>query len=237
MDLATSQYAARDLILRSWRVPIGITVGNPRWPLGYVLACNLRALAPTRSMLGLPTDVFEQIYRARLDNLGVEAIRALLQRCCDDASNDRLVLLCFEDVDQPGKSCHRQMLATWWQEHTGDVVPELEPSCALSSNAAGSQDVRVGFGANTECWYRKLRRNLKSAHGSSARRCALRAPCECPGHFEKQPLPGNFGRRDPALCREAPETAGATGPTKTDCWRPAQPLATSRALAVPAAIR
>jgi hypothetical protein len=35
-------------------------------------------------------------------------------------------LLCFEDVDQPGKSCHRRMLATWWQEHTGDVVPELE---------------------------------------------------------------------------------------------------------------
>lgn len=56
----------------------------------------------------------------------MEAIRALLQRCCDDAGNDRLVLLCFEDVDQPGKSCHRRMLATWWQEHTGDVVPELE---------------------------------------------------------------------------------------------------------------
>jgi hypothetical protein len=127
VDLATSRYATRDLILRSGRVPIGITVGNPRWPLGYQLACNLRPLAPARSMLGLPTDVFEQIYRARLDDLGVEAIRALLQRCCDDAGNDRLVLLCFEDVDQPGKSCHRQMLATWWQEHTGDVVPELEP--------------------------------------------------------------------------------------------------------------
>jgi hypothetical protein len=70
VDLATSRYAAKDLILQSGRVPVGITVGNPRWPLGYQLACNLRLLAPTRPMLGLPTDVFEQIYRARLDDLG-----------------------------------------------------------------------------------------------------------------------------------------------------------------------
>ena len=128
MDLATSRYAARDLILQSARVPVGITVGNPRWPLGYQLACNLRALAPTRSMLGLPTDIFEQTYRARLDDLGVEAIRALLQTCCDDVGNERLLLLCFENLDgEPGKSCHRRMFATWWTEHTGAVVPELEP--------------------------------------------------------------------------------------------------------------
>lgn len=127
MDLATSRYAARDLILQSGRVPIGITVGNPRWPLGYALACNLRALAPTRSMLGLPADVFEQIYRARLDDLGVDAIRSLLQRCCDDAGNDRLAVLCFEDLGKPGTSCHRRMLASWWEEKTGEDVPELEP--------------------------------------------------------------------------------------------------------------
>jgi len=78
-------------------------------------------------MLGLPTDVFEQIYRARLDDLGVEAIRALLQRWCDDAGNDRLCLLCFENLDETGKSCHRRMFATWWHENIGEVVPELEP--------------------------------------------------------------------------------------------------------------
>ena len=128
MDLATSRYAAKDLILQSGRVPVGITVGNPRWPLGYQLACNLRLLAPTRPMLGLPTDVFEQIYRARLDDLGAEAIRALLQRCCDDAGNDRLTLLCYENLDEPGKSCHRRMFAAWYQAHTGESVPELEPA-------------------------------------------------------------------------------------------------------------
>jgi len=78
-------------------------------------------------MLGLPTDVFEEIYRARLDDLGVDAIRALLQRCCDDAGNDRPLLLCFENLDEPGKSCHRRMFATWWTENTSEAVPELEP--------------------------------------------------------------------------------------------------------------
>ena len=57
----------------------------------------------------------------------MEAIRALLQRCCDHAGNDRLLLICFENLDEAGKSCHRRMFATWWQEHTGEVVPELEP--------------------------------------------------------------------------------------------------------------
>ncbi|MGO9582193.1 MAG: hypothetical protein ACLP36_05235, partial [Acidimicrobiales bacterium] len=101
--------------------------GNPRWPLGYQLACNLRALAPTRSMFGLPTDVFEQAYRARLDDLGVDAIRTLLQRCCDDAGNDRLALLCFEDLGKAGTSCHRRMFAAWWHEATGEEVTELKP--------------------------------------------------------------------------------------------------------------
>jgi hypothetical protein len=77
-------------------------------------------------MLGLPTDVFEQTYRARLDDLGVEAIRALLQRCRDDVGNDRLVLLCFENLNELGKSCHRRIFATWWEENTSEVVPELE---------------------------------------------------------------------------------------------------------------
>jgi hypothetical protein len=126
MDLSTSRYAARDLVLQSGRVPIGITVGNPRWPLGYALACNLRELAPTRPMLGLPADVFEQAYRTRLDDLGVEAVCTLLQRCCDEASNDRAILLCFEDLSRPGTSCHRRLFANWWEGATGQEVPELK---------------------------------------------------------------------------------------------------------------
>jgi hypothetical protein len=40
--------------------------------------------------------------------------------------NNRIVLLCFEDVRKPGESCHRQNFATYWQQMTGNVVPELE---------------------------------------------------------------------------------------------------------------
>jgi len=76
-------------------------------------------------MFGLPTGVFEQTYRARLDDLSAEVTRFLLQHCCDDAGNDRLALLCFENLDEPGKSCHRRVLAAWWGEETGGEVPEL----------------------------------------------------------------------------------------------------------------
>ena len=133
MDLATSRYAARDLVLQSGRAPVGIPVGNPRWPLGYTLACILRELAPTRGMLGLATDLFEQAYRTRLDDFGVEAIFSLLQGCCKDAGNDRLVLLCFEDLDKPDTFCHRRLFAAWWQEATGAAVPELKPDTRQES--------------------------------------------------------------------------------------------------------
>ena len=183
----TSRYAARDLILRSGRVPIGITVGNPRWPLGYVLACNLRALAPTRSMLGLPTDVFEQIYRARLDDLGVEAIRALLQRCCDDAGNDRLVLLCFEDVDQPGKSCHRRMLATRSTPATSFrswSLPAPCPRAQLGRKMCGSGLARTQNVGPKVAPKPEKRTRFRCTSLPSSR------PMRVPRPFEKQPLAG-----------------------------------------------
>jgi rubrerythrin len=39
---------------------------------------------------------------------------------------ERLVLLCFEDV-LAGESCHRRTFAQWWEEQTGQEVPELDP--------------------------------------------------------------------------------------------------------------
>ena len=44
------------------------------------------------------------------------------------ANNERLVLLCYEDLTKPGLRCHRRLFANWWCENTGDVVPELEPN-------------------------------------------------------------------------------------------------------------
>ncbi|MGZ4303127.1 MAG: DUF488 family protein [Gaiellaceae bacterium] len=63
-------------------------------------------------------------YRERLDAIGAKG----LQKCFADISAEHdgrgLVLLCFE---KPGQFCHRRVLAEWWEEQTGQHVPELEP--------------------------------------------------------------------------------------------------------------
>ena len=54
-------------------------------------------------------------------------LEGLLTDCAERAKNQHLVLLCFEDLTQPGLKCHRRLFATWWHENTGEAVPELEP--------------------------------------------------------------------------------------------------------------
>ena len=100
MDLATSRCQAADLIQTSGRAAVGITRGYPRFKLRYPVVANLRELVPTREMLYLgDACTFDKMYRERLDDLGVDGVRKLLTDCVERANNDRLVLLCFENLD------------------------------------------------------------------------------------------------------------------------------------------
>ena len=58
VKLYTSRYQARSLILASGAVPVGITVGTPRFKTGYKYRM-LKDLAPDRWMLQAPEE--EQI--------------------------------------------------------------------------------------------------------------------------------------------------------------------------------
>jgi hypothetical protein len=127
MDLRTSRYQAADLIEASGRAAVGITRGYPRFKLRYPVVANLRQLAPTREMLAIgDACTFDGMYRDRLDDLGVDKVRRLLTECAERANNEHLVVLCFEDLTKPGLKCHRRLLSAWWQENTGEAVPELE---------------------------------------------------------------------------------------------------------------
>jgi len=53
--------------------------------------------------------MFEDLYRNRLDDLGVGGVRELLNTCAERANNERLVLLCYEDLTKPGLRCHRRL--------------------------------------------------------------------------------------------------------------------------------
>lgn len=86
---------------------------------------RLWELCPTREEFGLDGDEFDRAYTARLDEMGVEAIRDLLGDLSGEAGGKPLVLLCHENVLK-GEACHRRTFAEWWHGKTGEEVPELE---------------------------------------------------------------------------------------------------------------
>ena len=99
MDLATSRYQAADLIEASGRAAVGITLWYPRWKLRYPLVANLRQLAPTREIIHVgDASIFEEMYRQRLDDLGIGGVHELLAMCVQQANNERLALAWYEDL-------------------------------------------------------------------------------------------------------------------------------------------
>jgi len=124
--LATSRFHAPGLIEASGLVPVGIVVSPPRWPLPYELAGNVNLLAPV-GMRDLDRAEFELLYRERLDRLGVDRARTILAGFAAAFHVAGCVLLCFEDLAKAGEWCHRRTFSAWWEERTGQVVPELVP--------------------------------------------------------------------------------------------------------------
>lgn len=125
-EIWTSRYQAAEKILgRPDLIPIGFTVGHPRWRLTYQLAGNLKELGPDAAWKDRDQDTFLDYYRRKLDNLGPEAVGHLLIEKIVTAGAKGAILLCFEDLTKPGEWCHRRMFADWWREQTGQEVPEL----------------------------------------------------------------------------------------------------------------
>ncbi|WDZ83977.1 hypothetical protein [Micromonospora cathayae] len=108
--------------------PVRTTVGKPRFGLPYDLAGFAQLLAPTYSMLKMAEGPYRHIYLERLEAHGVDLISEQFAEIADKAGTDRLVLLCFCDlnVPPPDNWCHRRMFAAWWEEQTNQEVPELD---------------------------------------------------------------------------------------------------------------
>ena len=112
----TSRYSNPEL--RSGKyTAVRISLGTPKWKLGY----NLDAEMPDLMPFGLlhKFDLY-----ARLDQKGVQRILSQLQRF--ESLGKDVVLLCYEDIRKgPDDWCHRRTFADWWQQRTGEVIPEL----------------------------------------------------------------------------------------------------------------
>lgn len=108
---------------------VGITLGKPRFKLGYVESEHCYLLAPDRSMWGRSKEEFRTLYRDKLDGIGENKVKKLLCEIGNRADGKDVVLLCFEDVRDPSQHCHRTTLAEWIEEKFGLSVGELyDPS-------------------------------------------------------------------------------------------------------------
>ena len=120
----TSRYSNPEL--RSGKyTAVRISLGTPKWTLGYHLDAEMPDLMPFGLLhkFDLYKD-FERAYFARLDQKGVQRILSQLQRF--ESLGKDVVLLCYEDIRKgPDDWCHRRTFAEWWQQRTGEVIPEL----------------------------------------------------------------------------------------------------------------
>jgi hypothetical protein len=118
--LATSSYKT---FTPSLGVPVRMTVYPPRFKLAYDLTEYVPELAP-HGLLKLQGDEFTRRYREQLDRLDIDQLRAKFAAIQQRHDGKRPVLLCFEDV-HAGEHCHRRDFADYWQERTGQRVPEV----------------------------------------------------------------------------------------------------------------
>jgi hypothetical protein len=89
--------------------PVAISRGIPRYYKGR----RCLDLAPTREMLELPLPELVKQFRKTLTKLDPAKTAAEL--------GDNAVLLCWE---RPGVKCHRRIVADWFLDKIGLVVPE-----------------------------------------------------------------------------------------------------------------
>jgi hypothetical protein len=140
MEIWTSRFQNKALAGHPELVKVGITVGQPRWPLGYAYE-RLSLLAPYGLLRETDRERFTRAYCARLDAAGVETVLAALQAISAEHDGRDLVLLCYEDLDKvyPDGSqewCHRQVFAEWWRARTGGIILELPHAGASTQPAA-----------------------------------------------------------------------------------------------------
>lgn len=125
----TSRYSNPELKTGNYTA-VRISVGSPRWKVGYDISGAISELMPKGIFGKFETkEAFEVEYRKRLDCIGPEYIRKLLSAY--ERLGKDVVLLCYEDVRKSGDDdwCHRTIFADWWREKTGEVIPELpDPS-------------------------------------------------------------------------------------------------------------
>lgn len=148
----TSRYSNPELRTGKY-LTVRISLGTPKWKLGYELCYEMPDLMPFGLLNKFDTqEEFEPAYFARLDQKGVGKIRYQLERL--ENSGKDVVLLCYEDIRKgPDDWCHRRSFAKWWEKKTGQVIPELfdptpdpsKPRQAASKPSPATPPIKPSF--------------------------------------------------------------------------------------------
>jgi hypothetical protein len=145
MRVFTSRYSNPALKSGEYAA-ICISVGRPRWPLGYALAGEIDGLKPFGLVGRYDEDKeeYERLYVAKLEKIGAEAITQRLDSF--GRGGKSVVLLCYEDIRKgDGDWCHRRMFAEWYERRTGIAVPELgDPSQVKNAKPFASLGKAMG---------------------------------------------------------------------------------------------
>lgn len=107
----TSNYAKLKKIIQAGLRPVGISIGLPK---SYTGDREVR-LAPTWAMLKMERSDYERHFHKILTRLNAEELYATL-------GNDA-VLLCFCKHNKDW--CHRRIVAEWFENQLGIIVPEF----------------------------------------------------------------------------------------------------------------
>ena len=155
----TSRYANPEL--RSGKyTAVRISLGLPRWKLGYEINGAIEELMP-KGIFGIEDhDEFYRRYFDKLDAIGVIRIREKLYQF--EKLGKPVVLLCFEDIRKGSWNwCHRNIFASWWKQRTGEIISELQdtskfkaeppPEPQVSQKASSVEDqLALPFSAKTD---------------------------------------------------------------------------------------
>lgn len=111
--------------------PVQTSNGRPRWKLPYDLTLKCQEVYPAWKLVksNLDKAAFTEQYHAGLDAVGVDVLASRFRALATAGGDERLVLLCFEDIAKSVDDwCHRRMFADWWEDRTGEAVRELGPT-------------------------------------------------------------------------------------------------------------
>lgn len=152
MAIWTSRYSNKELQNGNY-YPVGISIGTPRFPLGYTVREQCYSLAPKGYMLNMDLEKFIPAYYDKLANIGEQRIIDMVTKLDSKARAEgkELVLLCYEDVRIPEDWCHRTVFAKWWAKKVGEVIEELpDPNPPKQKKSARADSKKPAEAAEKE---------------------------------------------------------------------------------------